>query len=66
MASRSGAFRVKNRSAVCPDWVLRGLEDWRLKITAANVRVYKLVSIQDGAAVSSVTYSCLLCQLDLF
>ena len=39
MASRSAGWRVRNRSAVWPEGVLRGLDDWRLKMTAAKVRV---------------------------
>ena len=39
IASRSAGLRVKKRSAVWLEGVFRGLEDWRLKMTAANVRV---------------------------
>jgi hypothetical protein len=39
IASRSGALRVRKRSTVPPEAAFRGFEDWRLKMTAANVRV---------------------------
>jgi hypothetical protein len=39
IASRSGSPRVRKRSCVWPLAALRGFEDWRLKMTAANVRV---------------------------
>lgn len=67
IASRSGAWRVRKRSTVCPEAFLRGLEDWRLKITAAKVRVCKLVSTHTGAAspFHDMTYRRLLGQLDL-
>jgi hypothetical protein len=34
-------LRVRKRSRVWPAGVLRGLADVRLKMTAANVRVYE-------------------------
>jgi hypothetical protein len=40
IASRSAGLRVRKRSAVWPEDAFRGLEDCRLKMTAANVRVY--------------------------
>jgi hypothetical protein len=40
IASRSASLRVRKRSAVWPEADFRGFEDWRLKMTAANVRVY--------------------------
>ena len=39
IASRSAGCRVRNRSTVFPCSVLRGFEDWRRKMTAANDRV---------------------------
>jgi hypothetical protein len=39
IASRSAGCRVRNRSMAFPFSVLRGFEDWRRKMTAANDRV---------------------------
>jgi hypothetical protein len=44
MASRSASLSVRKRSAVWPEADFRGFDDWRLKMTAANVRVYSRVS----------------------
>jgi len=65
MASRSGALSVKNRSEVWPEAAFRGFEDWRLKMTAAKVRVYEFISACQHLLGVNMAYRSVLRQLNL-
>lgn len=67
IASRSACCRVRNRSAVLPFSNLRGFEDWRRKMTAANDRVCERLrqNVRRVRNSGSCTDRGILCQLYL-